>query len=178
MIRRFIFLCVLCFFIIQNDISDVVYVDETGVNQHYQREHGRSKRGSKVQDTKRGKRFKRTNIIGALRGKEHLAVQCYEHSTIASFFEDWFEFELIPLLKENSLVVMDNASFHNKKRLLEIANKYGIILLFLPPYSPDYNPIEHSWANFKRWLKDNIKRFSNFDWAIQCYFYDLHSFSD
>jgi len=44
--------------------------------------------------------------------EKHIAAQCYEHSTNATFFEDWFEFELIPMLPENALVIMDNALFH------------------------------------------------------------------
>jgi len=151
-------------------VSAVIYVDETGINQCFGREFGRAKKGVKVQDTKRGQTFKRTNIIGAIRGKEFLACQYYQHSTNAAFFEDWFEFELIPLLTEMSLVIMDNASFHRKKQLREIAEKYHIILIFLAPYSPDYNPIEKCWANFKRWLNDNFTRFKTLDWCILVYF--------
>jgi transposase len=99
-----------------------------------------------------GKRQKRTNIIAGLMGDKFLAAQCYEHSTTAAFFEDWFEFELIPLLPEYSVIVMDNASFHRKKALQKIAERYDLYVLFLPPYSPDLNPIEKAWANFKQWL--------------------------
>jgi len=151
-------------------VNNFVFVDESGLNRHYRRLYARAKRGVRVHDTRPGKRHKRTNIIGALWGEKHIAMQCYEHSTTAAFFEDWFEFELIPLLPENSLVIMDNASFHRKKVLFEIANRYGINLLFLPPYSPEFNPIEHSWANFKEWLKSNSQRFTCFDFAIEAYF--------
>ncbi|MBR2209321.1 MAG: transposase [Synergistaceae bacterium] len=50
---------------------------------------------------------------------------------------------LIPLLKQGTVVVMDNASFHRKNRLNDIAKKYGIKIIFLPPYSPELNPMEH-----------------------------------
>jgi transposase len=97
-------------------------------------------------------------------------VQCYEHATTAAFFEDWFEFELIPLLPANALVIMDNASFHRKNALADIAYRYGINVLFLPPYSPQFNPIEHSWANLKDWLRYNSHRFPCFHFAVDCYF--------
>jgi len=132
--------------------------------------YARAKRGVKVHEKKKGKKHKRTNIIAGLCEGKHLAVQCYEHSTTSSFFEDWFEFELIPLLPENALVIMDNASFHRKNVLLGIACRYGINVLFLPPYSPQFNPIEQSWANFKEWLRYNSNRFPCFDFAVDCYF--------
>jgi transposase len=158
-------------------VNNIVFVDESGLNREYRRAYARAKRGVKIHDAKSGKRQKRTNIVAGLSYdifnkscSKYLAVQCYEHSTTATFFEDWFEFELIPLLPENALVVMDNASFHRKNALSEIAYRYGINLLFLPPYSPEFNPIEHSWANFKRWLCDNSYRFSCFDFAIEAFF--------
>lgn len=88
----------------------------------YQREHARALRGIKVEDTKRGRKFERINVIG-------------------------------------STVIMDNASFHRKKILNEIAEKFNIKMLFLPPYSPDFNPIEKSWGNLKRNLCDSLKSF-------------------
>lgn len=163
------------------NVNNIVFVDESGLNRHYRRLYGRAQRGVKVYDKKPGKRERRTNIIAGLscylsnekyqiERREHIAAQSYEHSTDAAYFEDWFEFELFPLLEENALVIMDNASFHRKKILWDIAERYGINLLFLPPYSPQFNPIEHSWANFKEWLKYNSRRFPCFDFAIATYF--------
>jgi transposase len=159
-------------------VTSVVYVDESGVNRYYKRAYARAKRGKKIHDTKRGKRFKRTNIIAGLSGGKHVAVQCYEHSTTSAFFEDWFEFELLAVIPEGSLIVMDNASFHRKSYLFNIADRYGVYLLFLPAYSPDYNPIEKSWANFKRWLCDNLWRFPCLDIAADVYFSDYGSYVD
>jgi len=112
-------------------VTKFVFVDESGLNREYRRLYARAKRGVKVHEKRSGQRDKRTNIIGGLCEGKHLAVQCYEHSTTAAFFEDWFEFELIPLLSENTLVIMDNASFHRKNTLIEIAHRYGIYVLFL-----------------------------------------------
>jgi transposase len=151
-------------------VTEVVFVDESGFEACYQREQARAKIGMRVHAPRRGKRVKRTNVIAALWGKKHVAVQCYEHSTTSAFFEDWFEFELLAVIPQGALVIMDNASFHRKKLLLKIAARYGIYVLFLPPYSPDFNPIEKSWANLKRWMRDNLMRFPNFDWSVQCYF--------
>lgn len=155
-------------------LQGIVFVDESGLNRHYHRLYARAKRGVKIHDKRPGKRQKRTNIIAGLlyseHEKNHIAVRCYEQTTTARLFEDWFEFELIPLLSENTLVIMDNASFHRKNVLWNIAERYDVFVLFLPPYSPEFNPIEHSWANFKEWLKYNSERFPCFDWAVDTYF--------
>jgi transposase len=161
----------LIFFIAFMRVRHLVYVDESGLNRYYRREYARAKRGVRVYDTKNGKKQSRTNIIAGLCEGRHLAVQCYEHSTTYRFFEDWFEFELIPLLPENSIVILDNASWHRKNTLFDIAYRYDVCILFLPPYCPELNPIEHSWANFKRWLAYNSLRFPSLDFAADCFFY-------
>jgi hypothetical protein len=63
-------------------------------------------------------------------------------------------------------IIMDNASFHRKKKLQAIAERYGVNLLFLPAYSPDFNPIEKFWANMKKWLRKNIASFIDLRSAI------------
>jgi len=159
-------------------IVNFVYVDESGLNREYRRIYARAKRGVKVYDKKSGKRVKKVNIIAGLlygvSGKKHIAVHSYEHSTKAAFFEDWFEWQLLAETPENSVVILDNASFHRKQALREIAERYGVIVLFLPPYSPEFNPIEHSWANFKAWLKYNSTRFPILELAIDYYFNEYH----
>ena len=174
--KRLLYILALFILITFFMITDIVYVDESGINKEYQRGYGRAKRGVRVHGTKQGKRLKRTNIIAGLWygvfGKRHVAMQCYEHSTNSAFFEDWFEWELLAVIPEYSIIIMDNASFHQKKRLYEIAARHNVFVLFLPPYSPDLNPIEKSWANFKKWLCDNLKHFPSIEWAAMCYFDD------
>jgi transposase len=65
--------------------------------------------------------------------------------------------------------IMDNASYHREKRLRKLA-RGKMRLLFLPPYSPDYNPIEKSWANMKCSLRNNLKDFQSVDAAVYDYF--------
>jgi transposase len=147
-----------------------VYVDECGIDEYLTREYGRAKIGALVPLTKKGRKFQRINIIGGVCNGKHIGIKCYKNSTTGTFFEDWFESDLIPNLPKNSVVVMDNASFHRKRQLNEIADKYGVFLLFLPPYSPDYNPIEKSWANMKRWLRSNLPFFVTPASAVYEYF--------
>jgi len=157
-------------------VRNFVFVDESGLNRQQRRLYARAKRGVKVYDTKPGKREKKVNIVAGLlygeSGKKFIAVQDYEHTTTAMFFEDWFEWELIAAVPENSVIIMDNASFHRKEKLAAIAAKYGVMVIFLPPYCPQFNPIEQAWANFKRWLKYNFTRFSILQFSIDYYFND------
>jgi transposase len=73
---------------------------------------------------------------------------------------------LIPELKPGQVVILDNASFHKSKASIEIIEKAGCEVLFLPPYSPDFNPIEKFWANFKKKVKEALHEYSNLAEAI------------
>lgn len=64
-------------------------------------------------------------------------------------FEAWLEQDLLPKLNHQTIIVMDNAAFHKALSTQELIHKAGHILEYLPPYSPDFNPIEHKWAQAK-----------------------------
>jgi transposase len=155
--------------------TSFVFVDESGLNRYYRRELARAPRGTRVHGVKSGKRFARTNVIAGLCGTKHIAVRCYDHSTTAAFFEEWFEWELLAAVPVGSIIIMDNAAFHRKAKLYKIASRYGIAVLFLPPYSPEINPIEKSWANLKHWLKSNLIRFPSLEFAVEWYFTEFRS---
>jgi hypothetical protein len=135
-----------------------VYVDDCGINERLQREYGRALRGVKVEDTKRGHKFHRVNVAAAvIHGKKETrktAPECYKGSVTGVRFERRFEFKPLKEVESGSVIIMDRASFHRKKRHEEICGKAKINLMFLPVYSPDFNPIEKDWANMKRALRD------------------------
>ena len=64
-------------------------------------------------------------------------------------FECWIEQDLLPKLKETSVLIMDNATFHKGKRLQELVRCAGHYIVWLPKYSPDLNPIENMWSRVK-----------------------------
>lgn len=66
----------------------------------------------------------------------------------------WIKTHLLPSLKPNNVVIMDNAKFHKPKEIRELIESANCFLLYLPPYSPDLNPIEKFWAK----LKNKVKR--------------------
>jgi len=134
------------------------------------REYGRSLRGQKVYGEKRGRKFQRVNVIGALCNGKHLAIECYSHTTNSEFFERWFGESLVKAIPKGHTVIMDNAKFHRKAELGKLAKDAGVGLLFLPAYSPDFNPIEKSQANMKRRLRDTLPSFHSVSLAIYDYF--------
>jgi hypothetical protein len=149
--------------------ENLVYVDESGLEQDYVRERGRARRGARVQGTKRGRKFQRLNVVAAVCGKDTLCPKCYKSSMTSKLFEGWFEKELLPKVKRGQTIIMDNASFHRKKALREIMRWKRKKLLFLPTYSPDFNEIEKKWANMKRALPDLIPQFASLEEAVYCY---------
>lgn len=134
------------------------------------RTKGRAPRGKKVKKKHKGRRFKRRNVIAGLCGKQVLALVTYAWATDSIWFVEWFEHCLIPVLQPNSVIVMDNASFHPKNALRTIAEAYGHRIVFLPAYSPDKNPIENLWANLKTWLRSFSENYKKIQEAILAYF--------
>jgi transposase len=112
--------------------------------------------------------------LAPLRDREYFGVECYRHTTDGAFFESWFEERLLKAIPKGHTIIMDNAAFHRKKKLRKIARGKAR-LLFLPPYSPDYNPIEKSWANMKRFLCNNLQDFNSVDSAVYNYFKVLNT---
>jgi transposase len=148
-------------------------VDECGIKEDLKREFGRAERGTKVEDTKRGRKFHRVNLVAAeihMKNEiKKIAPLCYTGSMNGEYFEMWVEDYLLPAVDEGSTIIMDNARFHRKSKLEAICNPAKINLLFLPPYSPDYNPIEKSWANMKHELCDTAPIYGLLETAIYNY---------
>lgn len=134
------------------------------------RKYGRAPIGERVYLPERGRRTKKVNIIAGLLNGKLLCPTIYDWSTNSTWFLEWLEWYLLPLLKAGSVIILDNASFHKKSEVYRIAASYGCRVIFLPPYSPDKNKIEKSWANLKNWLRLNSKNFENIHLAVSAYF--------
>ena len=130
--------------------ENIVYFDESGFEKHSYRKHGWTRKGQKIYANVPGKREKRTNLIMAQRAGKWLAPETFEGSCDASRVNEWLKNKLLPLLTEPSIIVFDNASFHKKKKIAALCRKHGHKALPLPPYSPDFNPIENSFGTIKR----------------------------
>lgn len=136
------------------------------------RQKGRAPQGERVAVPQPGRRFKRVNVIAgwSSNDKKILAPITYCWNTSATWFLVWLEFFLCPLLMPGTIIVMDNARFHRKKDVEQIAKYYHCKVAWLPRYSPDLNPIEKCWANLKNWLRLRSKLFTTIQLAIFSYF--------
>lgn len=151
-------------------VSRRIYLDESGIHKFCFRRYARSLRGKRVYGLIPGKKFARLNIVAGYCDGNILGEYCYTGTTTSSVFEEWFCKFMLPETSAGDCIVLDNASFHNKKRLKQYALVYEVTLIFLPPYSPDYNPIEHVWANLKRFLSETKRHFSSLCNAFYWYF--------
>jgi transposase len=103
-------------------------------------------------------------------GNKVVATFCYTINTNSELFIHWFRTILIKSIPKGVTVILDNASFHPKKKLRNLARRHGVKILFLPPYSPDLNPIEKVWENIKKALVDILNESYSLSNAIYYYF--------
>jgi len=127
----------------------VVYLDESGFIELVDRSHGYSLKGVPCGGLKLQNRHIRTNVIGALQENKLVHCMTIDSCVNSIVFQSWFS-HLAQNLPQASVIVLDNASFHKGKEIETIAKSFGHDLLYLPPYSPDLNPIEKMWANLKK----------------------------
>lgn len=129
--------------------ADIVYVDESGLEESLSREYGRAKKGQRLLGEKNGQRASRTSIIAGLQEGKPIAPWYFQGYCNTELILTWLEKVLLPCLKEGMTVIWDNASFHQSPKIRALLASVGCKLLFLPPYSPDLNPIEHWWSALK-----------------------------
>ncbi|WP_395476239.1 IS630 family transposase [Rickettsia endosymbiont of Pantilius tunicatus] len=140
-------------------IEHLVYIDESGIEINICKDRGWGKKSEKLIGKKSGKYYNRTNIIAGYVNKECIAPMIFNGTCNRQLFESWVGEFLIKELKPGQVVVMDNAAFHKSQRTKELIESVGCRIIFLPPYSPDLNPIEKFWTNMKRWIKAKITQF-------------------
>lgn len=143
-----------------------VYLDESGINEYLHREYGRSLRGKEVQGEISGKRFARQSVISALLNGKFFAPMCFEGTCDTSLFNTWLKEMLIPNLIPGQVLILDNASFHKSAESQKLVEAVGCKILFLPPYSPDLNPIEKYWANMKKKVRELLREVQTFSEAL------------
>ena len=114
-----------------------------------------------LQGKKSGKYFIRTNIIAGYVNRKVIAPLVFNGPCNTELVNKWTGEFLIKELKPGQVVIMDNAAFHKSEKVKKLIESVGCQLLYLPPYSPDLNPIEKFWANMKRWIRSKIDLFKD-----------------
>lgn len=129
--------------------SKLRFLDESSLNLGMTRLYGRAMRNERVVDYVPDVRFERTSIISTIALDGNSAPMIFKGTLNSSLFSIYVEQVLAPTLKKGDIVVMDNLSSHKVKGVLQPIFDAGASVLFLPPYSPDLNPIEMSWSKMK-----------------------------
>lgn len=127
----------------------LVFLDESGFAHDMPRTHGYSLKGLRCYGTHDWGAKGRTNAIGALLLGTLLTVGLFQTNINTLVFNTWVKEDLIPKLPPQSVVILDNATFHKSPDMKKALDDAGHTLLYLPPYSPDLNPIEKKWAQVK-----------------------------
>lgn len=139
--------------VISNMIDRLVFLDESGVNINLFRRYGRSIGKKRVADHVPLNTPQSTTVLSSLRLNGEKAFVEYTGGTTGERFVAYLKDVLLPTLKPNDIVVMDNLRSHHVKAVEETILAAGMIPLYLPPYSPDLNPIEKLWSKMKAILR-------------------------
>lgn len=123
---------------------------------------GWAPRGERCYAQKKAERKVRYNITAALNVNLLFAPFIFEGYSNSTVYETYIEKVLIPALKPGMVVVIDNASFHKSKKVIQLVETVNCRIIFLPPYSPDLNPIEHHWATVKKAIKRTAEKMDDF----------------
>ena len=133
--------------------DSIVYIDESGVSHQMINAYCWIEKGSEVIGERSGAKRGRTSVVAALNGENINAPMAYSGTMNGELFLYWLENFLAASLKKGQVVVMDNAAIHKVKRVREIIEEAGCSLIYLPPYSPDLNPIEQIFSKIKAHLR-------------------------
>ena len=135
-----------------------IYVDEIGATTGMTRLRGRAPPGERVVEAVPQGCWQMTTLVGALRRDGATAALAFDGATDGAAFESFVRETLCPTLRKGDLVVMDRLGAHRGPAVRELIEATGAGLLYLPPYSPDLNPIEEMWSKVKQHLRSAAPR--------------------
>jgi transposase len=147
------------------DPERLVFIDETWASTKMARSHGRAPMGQRLRMSLPHGHWKTTTFVGALRLSGMVAPMVLDGPINRDAFEAYIQQFLVPELKPGDIVVMDNLGSHKSKLVREAIEAAGATLLFLPPYSPDFNPIEKAFSKLKALLRKASERTVEGLWA-------------
>ena len=142
----------------QIDAERWIFLDECGVTTEMTRRYGRATRGERVREGTPAGHWRTLTVLGAIRQSGWVAAMTIEAATDGDIFQAYLGQVLCPQLKPGDIVVMDNLSAHKVAGVRELIEQTGAELRYLPPYSPDFNPIEMCWSKFKQLLRSTKAR--------------------
>jgi transposase len=135
------------------DVRQYVFVDECGVTTDLVRRYGRSPRGHRLHDHAPCGHWETSTVIAALRLEALTAPAVFDGPIDQASFRAYVDQVLVPTLRPGDVVVLDNLAVHKQPEVRAAIEAAGAQLRFLPPYSPDFNPIEQAFAKLKAFLR-------------------------
>ncbi|MDH4154641.1 MAG: IS630 family transposase [Nitrospira sp.] len=144
-----------------------VYIDECGFVSSTTRRYGYAPKGQRVDGLVSGHRRPRMSLLAARMEGRLAEPLLFDGTCDASIFNAWLKTRLCPRLNTHHLVIMDNAAFHTSPHTAQLIETTGATLLFLSPYSPDLNPIEHDFAALKK--RREYQETASLDEVIKAY---------
>ena len=136
----------------------LVFVDESGANTQMTRRYGRSPIGQRLVCAVPQGHYQTTTLVAAVRLKGPQAPWLFEGAMDGALFLAWVKQGLVPALQPGDVVVMDNLATHKVAGVREAIEGAGARLEYLPPYSPDFNPIEPMWSKVKQGIRSRNPR--------------------
>ena len=140
------------------DPERLVFIDETGASTKMARRYGRSPRGERCVGPIPHGHWKTLTLVAGLRANAIEAPMVLDGAMNGTAFVAWVEQQLAPTLRPGDIVIMDNLPAHKPTGVRAAIEAAGAELRYLPPYSPDLNPIEMAFAKFKAHLKKAAAR--------------------
>lgn len=135
------------------DSNRLVFLDESGVNINMTRIYGRAKGKQRARDYINLRKGRKTTILSSVRLNGKTVYKYFQGSLNGNIFLEYIKDALVPTLNKGDIVIADNLSSHKVSGVKEAIKGKGAFLLYLPPYSPDLNPIEMMWSKIKSLLR-------------------------
>jgi transposase len=136
----------------------LVFVDESGANTKMTRLRGRALGGERLRARVPYGRYQTSTLIAGIRLEGACAPWLFEGPMDGAMFLAWMRQGLAPALRPGDVVILDNLATHKISGVREAVAAAGARLLYLPPYSPDFNPIEPMWSKIKQVLRRHAPR--------------------
>ena len=140
-------------FLSENVGKNLIFLDESGVNTNMTRHYARARKKERAVDSTPVNTPCNTTILSSVSIDVESAYTIYQGGTTAERFAEYLKTTLVPTLSKTDIIIMDNMRSHHAKIVTEVLEKSGIAYMYLPPYSPDLNPIEKMWSKIKANLR-------------------------
>lgn len=142
----------------------LVFIDETWTSTNMTRRYGRAPRGQRCRGSAPWSHWQTTTFVGALRRRGISATMVIDEPMDGDVFLAYVQQVLVPTLSPGEIVILDNLGSHKVPGVEEAITEAGATVLYLPPYSPDLNPIENFFAKLKALLRKAARRSTETLW--------------